>query len=150
MARARGFTLVELLIVIAVSFILLGVGAIRISRASILMATSERVARRLVADLRFAQSRAITDARNHYILFTSNGTKFTQYAIYRAEPTGDVQVLPTRILPEGVALTGSSARAEFTPGGDALAAYSYTVTSPGRSYSISVVMATGAVILQEN
>jgi len=166
MCRRGGFTLLELIIVIAISFMLLGVGAIRISHASILMAASERVARRLVADLRFAQSQAITDARNHYLLFTSNGTKFVQYAIFRADPSGDVQILPyavfradpsgdvqilpTRTLPDEVALTGNSSRAEFTPGGDALAAYSFTITSPGRSYSVSVVMATGAVVLQEN
>jgi len=135
--------------VIFISTIILTVGVVRLGRLSILVSESERVARTLAADLRFAQSEAITTARNHYLLFTDGGTKYTQYAIYKADPGGDVQVQPARPLADSVAVTGSSTRAEFAPGGDALATYTYTVTSPGRSYSLSVVLATGAVILAE-
>ena len=135
--------------VIFISAILLAVGVVRLGRLSILMSESERVARTLTADLRFAQSEAITTARNHYIAFTDGGTKYTQYAIYKADPGGDIEVRPARPLADSVALTGSATRAEFAPGGDALAAYTYTVTSPGRSYSLSVVLATGVVILAE-
>ena len=125
------------------------VGIIRLSRTSVFMAEGERVARRLVADLRYAQSEAITSGKNHHLSFTDGGTKYTDYAIFRVEGSGDVQVEPTRVLADSVALAGSATRAEFAPGGDAVAAYTYKVASPGRSYQIAVVLATGAVSLTE-
>jgi len=149
-ARPNGFTLVELCFVVLISGIVLAVGAIRLGRLSVFMANSKRVAYRLASDLRYAQSEAIADARNHYLLFTSNGTKLTSYAIYRVEAGGDVVVEPSRTLPDSVALTGSSTRAEFTTDGSALANYSYSAVSPGPDYAITVVLATGVVQLQES
>ena len=147
--RTRGFTLAELSIVVLIMGIVAAVGIIRLSRASVFMAEGQRVARRLVGDLRYAQSEAITSGKNHYLTFTEGVTKYTDYTIFRVEAGGDVQVEPTRVLPETVAVTGSATRAELTPTGDALASYTYTVTAPpGHSYTIAVVLATGAVTLQ--
>ena len=147
--RRQGFTLVELMVVIAIMAIVLAVGVFRLSRAGVLMAEGERVARTLVADLRMAHSQAVTESKNHAIVFTDGGSKYTDYTIYRVEAGGDVQVEPTRPLPDTVAVTGSSTRVEFTPGGDALAACTCSVTSPGCQYTITVVLATGAVVLEE-
>jgi len=148
--RARGFTLLELTFVILIVGIVAAVGIIRLGRISIFMAEGERVARRLVADLRYARSEAITHAQNHYILFTEGATKYTSYAIYCVRPAGDTQIEPTRVLPDSVAVTGSATRAEFNPGGDAVAAYTYNVTSPGTSYQVTITLvATGAVTLEE-
>jgi len=148
-ARRGGFTLVELVMTLAIMAIALGVCAIRLSRSSVSMAEGERVARTLVADLRMAHSQAITTRKNHYVLFTDGGASYTSYAVYRVEGGGDVQIEPARPLPDTVAVTGSSTRAEFTPTGDAVAACTYLVTCPGWRYTIAVTLATGAVAIDK-
>jgi len=145
----QGFTLIEMLVVVVIMGILAGVGIVRISKTSVFMAESERVARRLVADLRVAHSSAIATGKNHYLSFTQSGGRLSGYAAYRVETGGDVQVEAHRTVPGGVALVGSAARAEFTPMGDALAAYSYTVTCPGWEYTVTVTLATGAVAIDK-
>jgi len=147
-SRAEGFTLVELLVTLLVSSILLAVGAIRLGRATVLRAEGERVAHRLVADLRYTQSQAIAESTEHHLRFDrAVGGKFPSYAIYRKE-NGWLQIEPTRALPDGVAVQGDD-DAIFYPGGDAKEHYAYTITSPGRTYRITVTLATGAVQLQE-
>ena len=142
------FTLFELMVVMAISAIVLAVGVARFGFQSAFTAQNTRIARRLAADLRYAQSEAIAHGKNHYLLFTDNGTKITEYVIYRAEAGGDVAIEPTRtVMPDYVALTGGTARAEFAPGGDALGTYIFQITAPNcDTLQIKVVLATGAVI----
>lgn len=143
------FTLLELVMVIAITAILLGVTAVRLSRESVFMAEGERVARTLVGDLRYTQSEAIARATNHYVLFTDGSSKYTQYALYRVDAGGDVQIEPARVLADAVAVTGNELRAEFSPLGDALKKYEYTVTAPGLEYKITVNETSGTVFLEE-
>jgi hypothetical protein len=138
-----------LLFVILIMSIALGVGIFHLNRLSVTVAGCEGATRLLVADLRYARSHAITDGKNYFLLFDDNGTKLTSYTLYRADPTEDVQVKPARTLPDAMTLLGTSQRAEFNPMGEALAGYTYTITSQGRNYSITVVLATGATILEE-
>lgn len=147
--RGAAFTLVELLFVLLIMSILLGVGIFRLSRLSVTAAGCDRATRRLVADLQYARSQAIADGKNYFLLFDDNGTKYTSYTLYRADPGEDVQVEPARTLPDTITLMGTSLRAEFNSMGEALAGYTYTVTSAGRNYSITVVLATGAIALEE-
>jgi hypothetical protein len=133
----------------ALMAIMMTVGIVRLGRAALFLAEDERIARCLVADLRYAQSEAIAKGKNHYLYFTLGITKFTSYKLCRVEAGGNVQIEPARVFPDTVAVTGLLTRAEFTPGGDALAAYTYTVTCPGRTYQITVTLATGAVILRK-
>ena len=142
--RRDGFTLIELTMVVLIAGIIATIGIFRLGRGSVFISESQQAAKRLVADLRYAQSLAITHAKNHYLLFNDNGAKLTFYAIYRVEDGDDVQVDSTRLLPDSVALTGD-AQAEFTPEGSALGNYAYELISPGTDYDISVVLATGAV-----
>ena len=139
----------EIIVVLSITAIALGMVMIRLGRSAVLLSKGERVARGLVADLRLAQSEAITHARNHYLLFTEDGGQYTDYTIYRVEDGGDVQVEPARVIPDGVTLTGAATRAEFAPGGDAIGNYTYTVTSAGSTMEITVILSTGAVRLTE-
>jgi prepilin-type N-terminal cleavage/methylation domain-containing protein len=149
---ARGVTLVELMMVLAIVTIALAVCAVRFTRTPILMSQGERVARTLVADLRRARSEAIATGRNHYLAFTDDGSHYSDYTLYRVEDAADAIAGPTRVVPDGVALLQSDSRCEFRPDGSALADYTYTVTCPGWKYTIQVTLATGAVTLgrQEN
>ena len=89
-SAARGFTLMELAVTILIMGIALAVGVVRLGSLSVLRSEGQSTARRLVADLRLTQSEAITKVKNHYILFTDGGTKYTQYAIYRVEAGANV------------------------------------------------------------
>ena len=143
------FTLIELIMVLVIASVLLGVAAIRLSRGAVFMAEAERAARTLVGDLRVAQSEAMAKASNHYLVFTNGGSKYTGYTVWRSDSGGDVEVGPARQFPDSVAVTGSEPRVGFSPGGDAVTAATYTVTSPDRTYLITVTLATGAVSLEE-
>ncbi|MFW6161418.1 MAG: GspH/FimT family pseudopilin [Planctomycetota bacterium] len=147
--RARGVTLVELMTVLAILAIALAVCAARFTPTPIFMSQGERVARTLVADLRRARSDAIATGENQALVFTDDGSNYTGYTHVDAD---DTVVGPTRVVPDGVALLQSTPRCEFKPDGSALADYTYTVTCPGRQYTIQVTLATGAVTLerQEN
>ena len=147
-ATRAAFTLFEFMVVMAISAIVLAVGVARFGFQSAFIAQNARIARRLAADLRYAQSEAIAHGKNHYLLFTDNGTKITEYVIYRVQAGGDVAIEPTRtVMPDYVALTADTARAEFTPGGDAVGTYTFKITAPNcDAVKIQVVLATGAVI----
>jgi len=145
----RGATLVELIFATLIASILLSVGVMRLGRSTLLISQAERVARGLVADLRYAQSCAVAHATAHALVFTEADGKLVAYTIVRAGSGGDVVVERPRTLPDNIAIKGSATRATFNPTGDAGAAYAWVVTTPGRSYGISVALATGAVILQE-
>ena len=147
-ARRRGFSLVELIIVLAITTIALTVGAIRLGRLSVTSSEGERVARRFVADLRLAHSQAVAEANDHFLWLNTGESKYISYAMFR-DGSPAVQVAPTWVLPDCVALTGPAPKPTFHPGGDADASYTYTVTTPGRSWQIDVVLATGLVTLVE-
>jgi len=148
-APAHGFTLIEIAVVVAIMGIILAAGIIRLSPTSVHMAQAEYTAHIIAADLRRAQSQAITDGKSHYVLFAGSLEDFTSYAIYRTESPSDVQVDETRTFPDSVTVTGSTNRVTFTPGGDALENGAYSVTASGRSFDITVTLATGAVNTQE-
>lgn len=148
-AAAAAYSLAELMAVLAITAVVLAVGAARFSRASIFMADGERVARQLVADLRWAQSQAITDGTPHSLEFASPvDGKLPAYAIFRKGSPG-VKLSPTRTLPDSVAVTSDATEVLFYPGGDADADHEITVTAAGRKYLISVTLATGAVALED-
>lgn len=151
-ARPRhspGYTLIEALAVMALVALILGTAAVRLSPGLVGVARNQSVAYRLAADMRFAQSEAITAAANHYLLFTDNGSKLTSYAVFRVEDGSDVQVEATRRIPDDVALTSDDTRAEFETTGSALANYAYNVATPDTTREVSVVLSTGAVQVEE-
>ena len=145
----RAFTLFELALTFFIVAVLLTVGVIRMGRTGLLVSESQRLARRLTADLRYAHSQAVVCAKNHYLLFAGTDLGYTSYAIYRDEVGGPLQVEPPRIIPNTVVLKTLSPRAEFTPGGSALSNYVYTISAAHRTYTVSVTLATGAVSLAE-
>jgi prepilin-type N-terminal cleavage/methylation domain-containing protein len=147
--RAAGFTLAELTVVVAIMAIVSASALIRITRAGAFMAEGERIAHRLAADLRYTQSLAIQANHLHYLKFGSRvDGKFPSYSIYW-KGDGDPAVDSVRTIPDCVAVTGADDKVEFNPGGDARKTYTFSITSPGHSYQITVVLATGAVILVE-
>ncbi len=106
-------------------------------------------ARRLSLDCLQARRAAISTGDNHLLRFTLSGGKATQYALYRRQGGGLVQVDDVHVVPTGVDVTTAGAvDVEFTFTGDALASYAITVAAPDRTRTVAVSQATGKALVQ--
>ena len=142
-APARGMTLVELIMVVALVGILSAVVIVRLGPMAIGNPGARAVARRLALDLRHARGLAIAEGTNHYVGFDVSGAALTGYTIYRTASPSDIVVEGYRSFDRGVTATGSTTRAEFSPTGAALGAYSFVVSGPSQDYTVTVIAATG-------
>lgn len=143
MTPARGMTLVELIMVAVLVGIMSAVVIVRLGPMGIGNPGARAVARRLALDLRHARGLAIAEGTNHYVGFDINGAALTGYTIYRTASPSDIVVEAYRSFDRGVTATGSTTRAEFSPTGVALGAYSFVVSGPSQDYTVTVIAATG-------
>jgi hypothetical protein len=96
-----------------------------------------------------AQRRAISTGSNHYVKFTLSGPDATEYALYRRNGGGDVQIGSVHTVPANVTVTPSASEFEFDFMGQALGAYTCTVVAPDRNYLVTIIAATGKAIVSE-
>jgi len=139
----------ELVVVLLILGVLGAVAVSRFGPNSITNLGAEADARKLALDLLQAQRRAMVTGDNHYLLFTSGGGSVTGYTIYR-RGTPDVAVDSARQFDSRLAVTASHTTTEYDFSGAALASYQFTLTAPDRTWTVSVVAATGSVSVSEN
>jgi hypothetical protein len=137
--------LIELLSVLTIVALLAAAALTRFGTQTIDNLTGDGVARKLALDLVQARRRTLATGDNHYLLFTPSAASPTSYTMYRRTAGGDVAVESARSMPSGVTVVASHATQEFDFDGASLAAYSTTITGPNRTWTVSTVMATGAV-----
>lgn len=140
-------TLIEVLAVVLIVGIMSSVLIMRLGLPSVGNPGARAVARRLALDLRHARSLAIAQGVNHYLGFDAGGEMLTGYTIYREAGANDVAVESYRAFERGVTATSAATRAEFEPGGTALAGYSFIVAGPTQNYTVTVIAATGTTIV---
>ncbi|MCW8925797.1 MAG: GspH/FimT family pseudopilin [Xanthomonadales bacterium] len=97
----RGFTLVEVMVVMVIIALVMGMVATSMSR-SISGAEARAAARKVVASLRYTRARAVLDKSERVFLVN------TEERSYQAPGRKQVQ------LPEGVDVTVTTARSEIT------------------------------------
>lgn len=141
----RGFSLVELVAVVAIVGMLAAAGIMRFGYSTVDNLSGEGFARKLALDLIQARRRTIATGDNHYLQLSPSAGNFTSYVMYRRASGGDTVVEQSRTRPSGVTASASHATLEFDFDGAALAAYSASIVGPNRTWTVSAVMATGAV-----
>jgi prepilin-type N-terminal cleavage/methylation domain-containing protein len=141
----HGFSLVELVAVLAIVGMLAAAGIMRFGYSTVDNLSGEGFARKLALDLVQARRRTIATGDNHYLQLSPSAANFTSYVMYRRASGGDVVVEQSRVRPSGVSASSSHATLEFDFDGAALASYSASVGGPNRTWTVSTVMATGAV-----
>jgi prepilin-type N-terminal cleavage/methylation domain-containing protein len=141
----RAFSLLEMLSVLVIVALLGAAGVARLGSSTLENVGAEGFARKLALDLMQARRRTIATGENHYLQLTLAGSNVSSYTLYRRTAGGDVVADETRTVPAGVVATASHTTLEFDFSGAALAGYSIAVAGPNRSWTVSTVMATGAV-----
>jgi hypothetical protein len=131
--------------VLVIVGLLAAAGVSRFGSGTLENVGAEGFARKLALDLMQARRRTIATGDNHYLQLTLAGSNVSSYTMYRRAAGGDVVVEQTRTTPSGATVSTSHATLEFDFSGASLAAYSITVAGPNRTWSVSTVMATGAV-----
>ena len=99
--RDRGFTLVELMVVMVIIALIMGLVATSMSR-SVSGAEARAASRKLVASLRYTRARAIIDKKEQVFQIDTDNRSY--------QAPGRKQVN----LPEGVEVTVTTARSEIT------------------------------------
>ncbi len=145
----RAMSLLELTIVVALLALVTTAAITRYGHDALGNGSAEGFARKLALSLTHARRSTIATGDNHYLQLTSSGGSVTSFALIRRATAGDTQVDQTHSVPLDVTVTSASSVLEFDFEGAALGAYTVTVAGPDRSWTISVVMLTGAVQVVE-
>ena len=142
--KARGFTLVELMVVMIIIALIMGLVATSFSR-SISGAEARAATRNLVASIRYTRARAIIDKKEQ--VFKVN----TENRSYQAPGRKLIT------LPEGVDVTITNARSELTseavsgirffPDGGSTGGH-IELTVNGREYRVNIAWLTGEASLE--
>jgi prepilin-type N-terminal cleavage/methylation domain-containing protein len=149
MCQRHAFTLLEMLAVSALLGILALAAAGAFHPQSVGDLEGRITAERLAWDLRQARRRAISSGDNHALVLATSGGNVVSFTLNRRLPdTSLTAVDATVALPAYVTVVGSSTTPEFTFEGAALAGYTFTITAPHRSWTVTVAQATGAVRVQ--
>ena len=144
--RARGFTLVELMVVLVIIALIMALVGTSMAR-SVSGAEARAATRKLVASLRYTRARAILDKQEQVFLVDVDNRSY--------QVPGRKQV----DLPEGVDVTITTARSEVTseavagirffPDGGSTGGH-IELTVNGREYRVNVAWLTGETRLERN
>lgn len=142
--KVRGFTLVELMVVMVIIALIMGLVGVSMGR-SISGAEARAASRKLVANLRYTRARAIINKSETVFRVDTDNRSY--------QAPGRKQVT----LPEGVDVTITTARSEITseavvgirffPDGGSTGGH-IELTVNGREYRINVAWLTGEVSLE--
>jgi type II secretory pathway pseudopilin PulG len=142
-------SLLEVIAVVTIVGLLGAMAFMRFGHDTISNIGAQSLARQIALDCMQARSRAISDGRDHYLLFTLSGPNATQYALYRSQTGTDPRVDDIHVVPTGVTVTPSSSQPTFEFTGEASASYTITVSGPDRSWLITIAQLSGTATVTE-
>jgi len=148
---AKGYSFVELVIVVLLIGIFAAISVPRINFAIISKQQADTVARKIVTDLRRTRTLAISDAADNTSGFALNMTGISPYSAYEIENLDTLETVDTHSFDSIVECSGGS-NFEFGPLGNLISGSdsSLTVAADDRSFTITIIPATGAVKCEED
>jgi Tfp pilus assembly protein FimT len=148
---AKGYSLVELIVVVLFIGIFAMVAVPRINFATINKQQADTVAWKIATDLRRTRTLAISDAASNTSGFALNMTGGSPYSAYEIENIDSSATVDTHSFNSVVSCTGGN-NFEFGPMGNLITGSdsSLTVSADGRSFTITIIPATGMVKCVEN
>ena len=137
----NGLTLIEVTLLAAIIGIIAAIVLPRFSLDTIVLYRVKTASRRLVTDLRYTRTLAITQRTNHILQINGH-----QYAIYRGSVAPGNQVGETREIAGTINLSGDSTFSFTSQGGTAPGSGTWLgLTEAGHSWTVSVNATTGLV-----
>ncbi len=144
----KGFSFLELVLVVSIAVILLYIAVPRLKFDTLGRYKADTVARKIVADLRYARSLAISDAAtndNGYELRMTGGSPYNGYEIINQKTSATVA---SYTIESDITVTTTGGIAvKFGPLGDVQSGSckSVNVAAQGVTFTITPVVATGIV-----
>lgn len=147
----KAFSLVELIIIVVFLGVFAAVAVPRLNLAIISKKKTETTARKIVTDLRRTRGLAISDAANNSKGFELRMLGSSPYTGYEIENRDSKTIVDSHTIDSAVSCTGDN-KFKFGPLGNLTDAGHkvLTVTAEGKSFTITVLRATGAVQCVEN
>lgn len=145
----KAFTLVELIIVVALIGIMAMVAVPRLHFGAIRKKKAETVASKIATGLRLTRRLAITNAAENTVGYQLNMQGGGSYNGYEIENRDTSEIVDTYSIDSDVTCNGD-AQFQFGPLGNCESGSTLDVSAPGKSFTITVNSATGMVKSTEN
>ena len=142
MRDQSGVTLLETIMLIAIIGMFTVMSIPRIGTTD--KQSAHAVARRIIADMRYARQLAVSDASNHIVRFSPAVGSHTEYRILRVAGETEELVGQIKQIPVEITCAGPE-EFTFTPLGSATSNGLISLTGGGGQYDINVVATTGRV-----
>jgi general secretion pathway protein H len=142
--QGRGFTLVELMVVMVIIALIMGLVATSMSR-SVSSAESRAASRKMVASLRYTRARAIIDKKEQVFQVDTENRSYQAPGRKKITLPEGVDVTITTALSEITA--GDIAGIRFFPDGGSTGGH-IELTVNGREYRVNVAWLTGETSLE--
>ena len=150
MKTGRGYTVVELIVVVLFLGVFAAVCIPRLNFAVITKQKADTIARKIVTDLRRVRRLALSDAANNSRGFKLRMTGSEPYSGYEIVNTDSGVVVDNHSIASGINCNGGG-EFGFGPLGNLQSgAGGLVVSGAGRSFTITIIPATGMVKCEEN
>ncbi|UCC22193.1 MAG: hypothetical protein JSW23_10415 [Planctomycetota bacterium] len=147
----RAFSLVELVLIVVILAVMTFIAVPKMQFATLRQQKADAAARKIATDLKLARRLAICNAATNVSGYAMRMTGASPYSSYDIVNLATSEVVDSYSIDSEVSCTGGTSF-EFGPLGNLLVGSDtqLTVSSEGRSFTVTVVSATGAVKCIDN
>ncbi len=146
----HGMTLLEVIAALSITAALAGISAAGFRIAAVSTVSTATTAQSLSLELAKTRRLAIQSGESHGLRFVTDRGRISGFVPYKRSWDGiEVRLQPATLFPADTEIGVSDSAIEFTPEGLAAGAAEIKLAASARAWHISVVPATGAVLLQE-